>query len=201
MLALNFVYGYGIKLLTGQKKWRIKMTMFLRFPLDWTRSMKGSACSSWVDGNGSCSAIVSRPMTGCAAGSGPQIPKISERLDSRLSIDILKLLSDFQSMMPNDGGVTVGLGFVDSCRSQDSEGRIEDRDYEAEDATLTVRKERKMRSRIEASKRSYGSTVAAVASLTSGRRASRRDKIRSAHDIQNPILALGIRCQRHRIAD
>lgn len=59
--------------------------------------------------------------------------------------------------MPNDGGVTVGLGFVDSYRSQDTEGRIEDRDYEEEDATLTVRKERKIRSRIEASARSYGS--------------------------------------------
>lgn len=65
--------------------------------------------------------MVPRPMVVCAAVSGPHTPKISERLDPRLSIviafsagfrvtayepnkDILKALSDFLSMVSSDGG-------------------------------------------------------------------------------------------------
>lgn len=110
------------------------MTMFLRFLLDCTRSMKGvlflvrsitvnlqSACSCSVDGRGSCSAMVPRPIVAGTAISGPHTLKISERFDPRLSTvvilsvfprvpadvlmgETLKTLSDFQSIILYDGG-------------------------------------------------------------------------------------------------
>jgi hypothetical protein len=97
------------------------MTMFLRFPLDRTMSAKGvltlvrsirfsfkSASSSSEVGRGSFSSMVPRPIGAGTAVSGPHMPKISDRLDPRLPIDlrlsvealkaaILKTLTDFHS--------------------------------------------------------------------------------------------------------
>ena len=107
--------------------------MFLVFPFDRTRSANGvldrvrsinsnlqSVSSSSVVGKGSFSSMVPSPMGAGTTLSGPQIPKISDRLDPRLpivtrlsadalnAVDNLKTLTFFHSIILKILMVTVG---------------------------------------------------------------------------------------------